>query len=129
MKIKRQTVHAIAFTCWRWTVRKHMAEMALAFGTMYFRADHAVASIPGGFHSAFKRGEKGRPPAATFVFGIRLKKRRATSGTVVNPGPLLIIQRAGTGAFRAMLAQNTLLLRCQRLPWSTARGCAAFRFL
>lgn len=127
MKIKREPVHAIAFARRGRPIGEDVAQMPLAGSTMNFRADHAMPRIPRGFHRAFNRCKKGRPATTAFIFGVRYKKRLTAPGAMIHARPFFIIQRAGTGAFRAMLTQNTLLIWRQGLAGAAAHWRAAFR--
>src|SRR5207302_6825204 len=56
-----------------------------------------------------------RPAGAAVEFAAGVEQRLAAAGAVINPGAILLVERARAGAFGAMLAQHPVLLRGQPL--------------
>src|SRR5919108_791126 len=84
--------------------------MAPAVGAMHFHARHAVRAIRRGRNGAGQRPEEAGPARAALVLGARLEQRMAAGRAAVFAGALLVVERAGAGAFGAMLAQHAELL-------------------
>src|SRR6185312_3546363 len=115
MKVERHAVHAVALPGWGRPVLKNMPEMSAAAPAMHLGAAHKEAPVGLGFDRVLKRRPEARPAGAAVEFGAGVEQRLTTAGAVIDPGAILLVERARAGAFGAMLAQHPVLLRGQPL--------------
>ncbi len=118
LEIERGAVDAIAKAGRLWPILEHMAEMRVAFRALNLGAAHQQGTVLMlGDLRAFGRLIEGGPAAAGLEFGVGREQRRAAADAVVKPGPLLVVQRAGKGVLRAVLACDLISFRRKlRLP-------------
>src|SRR5271155_1039220 len=90
--------------------------MAAAAAAMNFGPRHEEAAVGLGFDRVVERRPKARPAGATVELGIRREKRLAATGAVKDPGAVLLIERARSGPFGAVLPQHPILRRRQLAP-------------
>lgn len=86
-----------------------MAEVAATARAMNFSAGHEMAVVFARFDRAVERQEEARPSAAAFVFRVRLEKRLSAAGASEDAVALLLVERAGSGSFGAVLPENAVL--------------------
>lgn len=113
MELKGDTIHAETQTSGPRAIGEHVAKVSAASGAVDFGTGHSVASILDGTHRVRQCGEKTRPAAAALVFRIRIKKQLSTSGACEAAGSLFVVQRARARPFRSVLAEYTILFRCE----------------
>src|SRR5258706_14145488 len=92
-----------------------MTQMPAALGAMNFRPRHQEALVGRGVDRLVARGIEARPAAAAFIFGVGIEERLAAARADEQAFAFLCIQRAGAGAFGAVLAQHAELLRTKLL--------------
>ena len=93
-----------------------MAEMAAAAGTMDFGAEHAVDAVLAGLDGLFvEGGVEAGPAGAALEFGVGAEQRAGAAGAMVDALALFGVQRAGAGAFGAVVAHDLVLLGGQAL--------------
>src|SRR5437763_15656370 len=93
-----------------------MAEVAAAAAAMNFGSRHEKAAVGLGFDRLVERRPKARPAGAAVELGVRRKQRLPAPGAVIDPGAVLLIERAGSGTLRAVLPQHAVLRRRQLTP-------------
>src|SRR5271166_1269194 len=106
LEVHRRAVHAIALPGRAWAVVEHVAEMAAAPAAMHLGARHEEAAVLRGADGPFQRLIEAGPAGAAFELGIRCKHLLAAAGASELAVPLLRIQRAGSSALGAVLAQH-----------------------
>src|SRR5260370_29026348 len=92
-----------------------MPEMAAAAAAMHLGAAHEEAPVGFGPARILDRRGEARPTGAAVEFAAGVEQRLAAAGAVINPGAMLLVERARAGAFGAMLPQHPVLLRGQPL--------------
>src|SRR6202035_3939444 len=118
MEHQRETIHAIAQARRLRAVVEDVAEMAAAAAAMYFGAQHAEGAVLGLADRVLQRLIEARPAGAAFELGVRGEQRQVAAGASEHALAMFLQQRAGTGAFGALLAQDLILLRRQlRAPF------------
>src|SRR5437764_961730 len=90
--------------------------MATAAAAMDFGSRHEKAAVGLGFDRVVERRPKARPAGAAVEFGVRRKERLSAPGAVIDPGAVLLIEGARSGAFGAVLPQYPVLRRRQLTP-------------
>jgi len=94
----------------RWAVLENVAEMAAAAAAMHLGADHAVVPVSGALDRARFRIIETRPAGAALEFLLRGEQFLLAAGAEERPGSFLVIERAATGPFGAVLAHDVKLL-------------------
>src|SRR5215510_1321952 len=115
VELERRTVHAIALPGGLRPIREDVAEVAAAFGAMHLGAGHEEAAIARGADRLAQGLPERRPAGATFILGRGIEQRRAAARADEGARPLFVVERAGTGAFGAVLAQHLVLQRIELL--------------
>ena len=119
LEFERYAVHAIALTGRLRPVLEHMAEMPAAAAAMHFGSRHEQAAIGFGLDRIVERRPEARPPGAAVELGIRSEQRLPATGTVVDPGFVLLVERARCRPARC---------RAHAIPDTAAEtACAATR--
>ena len=90
--------------------------MAAAAAAMDFGSRHEEAAVGRGVDRLVERRPKARPSGVTVELGVRREKRLTAPGAVIDPGAVLLVKRARSGAFGAVLPQYTVLRRRQLAP-------------
>src|SRR5215470_10751154 len=103
MEVERDAIHAVALPGGFGAVLEDVSEMAAATAAMNFRSGHKKTSVGFGFDRAVERRPEARPAGAAVELGVRSKKRLAAAGAMVDPGAVLFVERARSGALGAML--------------------------
>src|SRR5579864_879308 len=93
-----------------------MAQMTAAGGAMNLGPGHSVAAIGRGPHGLFQRLSEARPARPALELGAGFKQRLAAARAAERAGPLLLVERARSGALGPVLAQDRELLGRQGLP-------------
>src|SRR5439155_22580325 len=105
--------HVESMHDWLQAVVENMAEVTAAMPAMHHVADHEEAAVGIGLHLVVERRPETRPAGAAVKLGLRREQRLPATGAVVDHGPILLIERARTGALGAVLAQHMVLRRRQ----------------
>lgn len=106
-ELQRGAVDAVAQAGGAGAVLKNVAKVASAACTLIFRAIPAVFVIRDVEHvSFFYRSPKARPSTAGFVFGFGMEKREIAGLADEDSLAFFLQQRAGAGAFGAILPQD-----------------------
>src|ERR1700726_4588680 len=87
-----------------------MAEMAAAAAAMHLGAGHEKAAVGVGLDHLFERRREARPAGAAVELRAGVEQGLAAAGAVVDPGAVLLVERARAGALGAVLAQHPVLL-------------------
>jgi len=116
MKIERHTIHAVALAGGLRTIVEDVAEMAAAAAAMHLGSGRKKAAVGFGVNRLIERRPEARPTRPAVEFGIRGEERLAATGTVVDAGAVLFVERARPGAFGPVLPQHPVLRGCQLLP-------------
>src|SRR5262245_27195919 len=100
----------------RRAVVEDVAEMAAAAATMAFGTHHEIGRILVGAYRIRLRFPEARPTCAGLVLGFGRVNRQVAAGAMEHALALLVVERAGSRPFRALLAQDGILLRRQQRP-------------
>jgi len=92
-----------------------MAEVTAAAAAQDFGADHPVGGIGAGNDRALQRLVEARPARAAIELGRRGEQSLVAPGTGKNALAMLLVERAGEGAFGAGLPQDVIALWAQLL--------------
>src|SRR5580700_1845574 len=87
-----------------------MAEMPAAAAAMHLGAGHEKAAVGVGLDHLFERRREARPAGAAVELRAGVEQRLAAAGAVIDPGAVLLVERARPGALGAVLAQHAVLL-------------------
>src|SRR5258708_6265808 len=90
-----------------------MTEMPAAATAMHLGTSHEKTAIGRGLDSVFERRIEARPAGTAVEFGVGGKQRLPTAGTMIDAGIVFLVERARTGTFGTMLAQDAKLLAGQ----------------
>src|SRR5579863_5324300 len=110
VKIERHAVHAIALAGRRRPIVENMAQMPAATAAMHLGANHEKAAVARRFDRAVERRREARPAGAAVEFGAGVEQLLTAAGAMIDPGTVLLVERAGSGALGAVLAQDAILL-------------------
>src|SRR6185437_15825359 len=119
----RRDIHAIPQSRRLRPVGEHMPEMPAAFRAMHLGPRHEQGAILRGADTTLDRRVKTRPAGAALELGRRVVDRRAATRTDEGAGSLFLVERAGPGALRAVLAQHMIRL------WAELAAPLLVRFL
>src|ERR1700704_4753276 len=111
---ERDAIHAIAQPGRLGPVLEDMPEMPAAASAMHLGAAHEKAAVGLGLNPVFEGRPEARPSRAAVEFGSGVEQRLAAGGAVIDPGAVLLVERARPGALGAVLAQDPVLLGVQR---------------
>ena len=101
---------------WSRSVRKYVAEMAIAFRAQYFGADHAVREVALLVDVAVDRwGGETRPAAAGVEFRVGFEQRLAAAGANIGAPGFGVLVLARERPLGRLLAQHRILHRRQLL--------------
>src|SRR5438105_463874 len=109
-EIERDAVQAIAQPGRLRPVLENMAEMPAAAAAMHLGAGHEEAAVGVGLHPVLERRREARPAGAAVELGAGIEQRLAAAGAVIDPGAVLLVERARPGALGTVLAQHPVLL-------------------
>src|SRR5207248_6289431 len=113
LKLERDSVHAIPQPGRLGPVLEDMPEMPAAASAMHLGAAHEKAAVGLGLDPVFEGRPEARPSRAAVEFGSGVEQRLAAGGAVIDPGAVLLVERARPGALGAVLAQYPVLLGVQ----------------
>src|SRR5688572_17624887 len=85
--------------------------MPTAPGTVHFGPHREHRLIDAGANRRVDRTEEARPAGAAVELGCGVEERLRAAGADKGAHPLLVVERAGEGAFGAVAAQHAVLLR------------------
>src|SRR5690348_6033151 len=111
MKVERRAVHAIAQAGGSRPIFEDMPEMPAATPAMDLGAAHEKAPVGFGLDRLLERRREARPAGAAVEFAASVEQRLAAAGAVIDPGAILLIERARAGALGTVLTQYPVLLR------------------
>src|SRR5260370_4139747 len=109
VKIERDAVEAVALAGRRRPVLEDMAEMPAATVAMNLGARHEKAAVGCRFDRGVERCREARPAGAAVELRGGVEHRLPAAGAMINPGAVLLVERAGPGALGAVFAQHALL--------------------
>src|SRR5216683_931556 len=110
VEVERYAVHAIAQPGRLRPVLEDMAEMPAAPAAMHLGAGHEEAAVGVGLDHILERRREARPAGAAVELGGGVEQGLAAAGAVIDPGAVLLVERARAGALGAVLAQYPILL-------------------
>src|SRR5215469_7497094 len=116
MEVERHAVHAIALAGRFWAVLEDMAEMPAAPAAMNFGSRHEEAAVRFGSDCFVERRPEARPTGAAVEFGVGGEHRLPATGAMVEPGPILLVERARSCTLGAVFSQHPVLCRGQFTP-------------
>src|SRR5437764_7325744 len=114
LECERDAIHAVAQPGRLGPVLEDMPEMPAAASAMHLGAAHEKAAVGLGLDPVFEGRPEARPSRAAVEFGSGVEQRLAAGGAVIDPGAVLLVERARPGALGAVLAQDPVLLGVQR---------------
>src|SRR5438552_7617054 len=110
VEIERHAVQAIAQPGRLRPVLEDMAEMPAAAAAMHLGAGHEEAAVGIGLDPVLERRREARPAGTAVELGAGVEQGLAAAGAVIDPGAVLLVERAHPGALGAVLAQHPVLL-------------------
>src|SRR5215469_15120547 len=116
MEVERDAVHAVALAGRVRSVVEDMAEMPAAPAAVDFGSRHEEAAVGFGSDCFVERCPEAGPAGAAVEFGVGRKQQLPAAGAMVEPGPILLVERARPGALCAVLPQHPILCRRQFAP-------------
>src|SRR6476620_5904413 len=87
--------------------------MSLADRTVNFGSSHSITPVGRRFDGSCDRLVKAGPSRSALELRVGLKQRTATARARERAGTVLLVQRARSGSFGAVLPQHLKLLRRQ----------------
>lgn len=128
MKLKRDAVHAIAKTGRRRAVIENVAEMAAATATVHFGSCEHEPVVARRFNGVRQRPIETRPTRAAVELRGRIEQPQIAACARVTSRALLLIERTRHRGFRAVVAQDRILIGVENsMPFFV--GVADFKVL
>src|SRR5213075_1895935 len=94
-----------------------MPEMPAAASAMHLGAAHEKATVGLGLDPVFEGRPEARPSRAAVEFGSGVEQRLAAGGAVIDPGAVLLVERARAGAGPGIARGSA----CDAIPRRCAR--------
>src|SRR5262249_23635987 len=88
---------------------------AAAAAAVHFGARQDQGVIIRCAHRILDRRVEARPPGAAVEFGLRAVERQIAGGAAKHAGAVLVVERTGEWALRALLAQHLILRRGEEM--------------
>lgn len=114
-ELHRRSIHAVAQAGRLRPIIEDVPEMAKATCAMNFRAFHEKRPVRLGLDGIGERLIKAWPAGTALKFRIGREQRQIAAGADESALALLLVQRAASGAFRTMLAQDRVLVGVKAL--------------
>src|SRR6266446_3348188 len=116
VKVERGAVHAVAQAGGLRTIVKYVAEVTAALAAMHFGTGHEKTAVGLRLDCLLNRRREARPAGAAVEFGVRGKQRLAATGAAVDALAILLVERARSRAFGAVVAQHSTCRRRKLAP-------------
>src|SRR5437588_399455 len=116
MSFERHAVDAETLARRRRTIGEDMSQVAAAPLAVDFCPSHEETVIDGRSNGVLQRRPEARPAGSALELRVRRKERLSACGAHKGAGALFIIERTGSGALGAVVAQNVKLLGSERPP-------------